>query len=325
MTVASLIWSTLVGSAHAQSAFMPPQGTQIAVSYDNLYYFLLVASAISCLILIGGMIYFAFKYRRRSKNDKTPYIAHNSLLEFIWSFIPFVIFMIVFIWGWKLYREMRTMPANAFEVNVVARQWAWDFYYKSGKTMTNEFVVPVGTPVKLIMTAKDVLHSFYIPSMRIKQDVIPGRYTTLWFNADKLGDYQVFCTEFCGAAHSQMLAKMKVVSKEDFEIWLQENDADLSLDQRGLKAANSLGCIACHSVDGSVKVGPTWKGLWDKKGHQMDDGSVVDVDENYIRVSILQPAAKTVKGYPKGAMPSYQGQISEEQLTAINAYLQTLK
>lgn len=324
MTGFSIWWAALVNTAMASGgSFMPPQGTAIAADVDNLYSFLLIASAISCFILLGGMIFFVLKYKRKTANDKTPYISHNSFLEFLWSFIPFVIFMIVFVWGWRVYHDMRAMPENAFEVHVVAKQWAWDFQYKSGKTTTNEFVVPVGVPVKLIMTSTDVLHSFFIPSMRIKQDVVPGRYTTLWFNAEKLGNYHVFCTEYCGAAHSQMLARMKVVSQEDFEIWLQENEADMTLAQRGQKAVNSLGCIACHSVDGSVKVGPSWKGLWGVKGHALEDGTV-DVDENYIRESILQPAAKVVKGYPKGAMPPYQGQVSEEQLQAIIEYMKSL-
>lgn len=324
MGIAKLM-AALVSTAHASGGvFMPPQGSTFASEYDNLYKFLLIASFISCVILIGGMCFFAIKYKRKTNNDKTPYISHNTFLEFLWSFIPFVIFMAVFVWGWKVYHEMRSMPENAFEVHVTGRQWAWDFTYKSGKVTTNELVVPAETPVKLIMSSKDVIHSFFVPSMRIKQDVVPGMYTALWFQATKTGDYQVFCTEFCGAAHSQMLAKMKVVPQNEFETWLQENDANLTLAQRGQKAANTLGCFACHSVDGSTKVGPTWKGIFTQKGHEMDDGSKVDVDENYVRESILQPTAKTVKGFPKGAMPPYQGQVSEEQLQALIEYMKSL-
>jgi len=307
------------------SVFTPPQGTEIAAQYDSLYAFLLWASLIACLILIGGMVYFVLKYKRRTENDKTPYISHSTILEFTWSFIPLVIFMVVFVWGWILYHDMRSMPKDALEVHVYGRQWAWDFVYKSGKKTTNEFVVPVNQDIKLIMTSVDVIHSFYIPSMRIKMDAVPGRYTSLWFNAKKTGNYHVFCTEFCGAAHSQMLARLKVVSQEEFEAWLQESDEDLTLAQRGAKLSNSKGCVACHSVDGSLKVGPTWKGLWEKANHEMVDGTKLTVDENYLREAILAPNAKVVKGYPSGVMPTYQGQLSEDELSALIEYTKELK
>ena len=319
-------WMTaLVSTAFAEgSSFMPPQGTKIAAQYDSLYSFIVWASVISCVILIGGMIYFALKYKRKTDNDKTAYITHNHMLEFLWSFIPLVIFLVVFGWGWYVYHQMRQMPDNALEVHVFGKQWAWDFQYKSGKVSANEFVVPVNTPVKLIMTSSDVLHSFYIPSMRIKQDAVPGRYTTLWFNAEKLGNYQVFCTEFCGAAHSMMLAKMKVVSQEEYEAWLQESDEGLTLAQKGEKLYNGKGCVACHSVDGSTKVGPSWKGMWGNE-RELADGSKVSADENYVRESILEPSKKVVKGFSAGVMPTYQGQISEAELSAVIEYIKGLK
>lgn len=306
------------------SSFMPPAVTQIAEQYDNLYSFLLISSAIACFILIGGMIYFGIKYKRKTSNDKTAYITHNTFLEFLWSFIPLVIFLAMFVWGWKLYHDMRSMPENAQEVHVIARQWSWEFQYKSGKTTGNEFVVPVNTPVKLIMTSKDVLHSFYIPSMRIKQDVVPGRYTSLWFNSQKLGDFNVFCAEYCGTTHSGMLAKIRVVTMPEYEAWLQENDDALTLAQRGEKLYNSKGCVACHSVDGTPKVGPTWKGIFGKE-HDMADGSKVKVDENYIRESVLNPNAKIVKGFAPGVMPAFQGQLDEQQLNALIDFIKGLK
>ncbi|PIS10665.1 MAG: cytochrome c oxidase subunit II [Bdellovibrio sp. CG10_big_fil_rev_8_21_14_0_10_47_8] len=304
---------------------MPPQGTKIAEEYDNLYAFLLWASLIGSMILIGGMIFFVVKYKRKTDHDKTPYISHNTFLEFIWSFIPLVIFLGVFVWGWHLYHEMRTMPENALEVNVFGRQWSWEFAYKSGKTSGKEFYVPVNTPVKLIMTSKDVLHSFYIPSMRIKQDVVPGMYTTLSFNAEKLGDYQIFCAEYCGTTHSGMLGQMHVVSQADFEKWLQENEEGMTLAEKGQKYFTDKGCVACHSVDGTPKVGPSWKGVFGLKEHEMDDGQKVSVDENYVRESILNPNAKVVKGYPKGVMPTFQGQLSEDQLNALIEFIKSLK
>jgi cytochrome c oxidase subunit 2 len=313
-----------LANADGASVFMPAPVTDIAQQVDNLYSFLLWMSAISCAILIGGMVYFVLKYKRKTNNDKTAYITHNTFLEFLWSFIPLVLFLAVFGWGWHIYHQMRANPENALEIHVLGKQWAWDFTYKSGKTSGNELYVPVNTPVKLIMTSSDVIHSFYIPSMRIKQDVVPGRYTSLMFKSEKLGDFQVFCTEFCGAAHSAMLAKLHVVSQEDYEKWLQENDEGLTLAQKGEKYFNSKGCVACHSNDGTAKVGPTWKGLFGKT-ESLDDGSTVVADENYLRESTLQPNAKIVKGYAKGVMPAYQGQLSETELSALIEYIKELK
>jgi cytochrome c oxidase subunit 2 len=311
--------------AHAaRSNFMPPQATEIAQQYDSLYSFLLWVSFVACAILIGGMIYFVVKYRRRTANDKTAYISHNTFLEFLWSFIPLVFFLAMFGWGWYVYQEMRTMPENALEVHIFGKQWQWDFAYKSGKTSSGEFYVPVNTPVKLIITSRDVLHSFYIPSMRIKQDAVPGRYTALSFNAEKLGDFQIFCAEFCGTAHSAMLAKMHVVSQDEYEKWLQENDEGLSLAQKGQKLYNSKGCVACHSIDGTTKVGPSWKGLFGTK-QELVAGGAVTADENFIHNFILNPNAKPVKGFPVGVMPTFQGQLTEDELTALIEFIKTLK
>jgi cytochrome c oxidase subunit 2 len=305
-------------------SFMPPAVTGIAGQVDNLYSFLLWTSFIGCAILLGGMIFFVMKYKRRTDTDKTPYISHNTFLEFLWSFIPLVLFLVMFGWGWNIYHQMREMPENALEVHVFGRQWSWEFVYKSGKTSGSEFVVPVNTPVKLLMTSKDVLHSFYIPSMRIKQDVVPGRYTALWFTAEKLGDFQIFCAEYCGTTHSGMLAKMKVVTQADYEKWIQENEDGMTLAEKGQKYYSDKGCVACHSIDGSAKVGPSWKGIF-KKEHEMDDGLKVIADENYLRESILNSNAKTVKGFGKGVMPSYQGQLTEDQVNALIEFIKSLK
>lgn len=318
-----MMWFNL---AQAQS-FMPTEGTKIATQVDNLYAFLLVASFVSCVILIGGMVFFVWKYRRKTNNDKTAYITHNTFLEFLWSFIPLVIFLGVFGWGWYIYHDMRTMPKDALEVHVFAKQWAWEFEYKSGVKTGNLIVVPVNKDVKLIMTSKDVLHSFYIPSFRIKQDVIPGRYTALWFNADKLGEFHVFCAEFCGTQHSGMMATLKVVPQAEYDAWLEEESqvGTLPLAKRGEKIFSVKACASCHSVaDASTKVGPS---LWKKFAatEHIEGGADVNVDENYLRESILNPNAKIVKGFPKGVMPTFQGQLSETELNALIEYVKTLK
>lgn len=313
--------------ARAQS-FMPTQGTEIAKGVDNLYGFLLAISFLSCVIVIGGMIYFAIKYKRKSDNDKTAYITHDTRLEIIWSVIPLVLFLVVFAWGWMIYHDMRTMPKNALEIHVTGKQWAWTVEYKNGVKST-DVVVPVGRDVKIILSAEDVLHSFYVPSFRIKQDAVPGRYTALWFHAEKLGDFHVFCTEFCGTEHSGMITKLRVVSQEDFDKWLttESEVSTLPLAQRGAKIFQTRACASCHNVNNpAVKVGPTMQNLFGLENHEMMDGTKVTADENYLRESILNSQAKIVKGFgPRSAMPAFQGQLSEVEVTALIEYIKGLK
>jgi cytochrome c oxidase subunit 2 len=311
--------------ANAAGSFAPTAATKIAEDWDSLYKFLLVASLISCVILLGGMIYFLIKYRRKTDKDKTAYITHNSTLEFLWSFIPLVIFLVVFVWGWEIFHSMRNPPENATEIHVFAKQWLWDFEYKTGKKTTGEVVVPVGVPIKMIMTSTDVIHSFFVPSFRIKQDVVPGRYTAAWFQSEKLGEFHLFCTEFCGADHSGMLGKIKVVSKPDYEKWLASAPEVVeSGSALGEKLFKQKGCIGCHTVDGTPKVGPTFKGLFGRKS-EFADGTTLNADENYIRESILNPSAKVVKGFPNGAMPAFQGQLSESEVSGIIEFIKDQK
>lgn len=306
------------------SHFSPFAATGIAHHWDTLYGFLLIASALSFVLLIGGMIVFAIKFRRHSEHDKVPYVSHNTTLEFLWSFIPFVIFMVVFVWGWLVYYDMRKMPTDALEIAVQAQQWDWSFVYKNGRRVTGEFYVPVAQPVKLVMTSKDVIHSFFVPAFRQKQDVVPGRYTALWFKADTVGDYQVFCAEYCGDSHSGMLAKVHVVPREEYETWLS-TDAykGLAPVDIGQKIYASR-CVACHTLTDAKQVGPGWKGLFGRTV-ELEGGGTVVADENYIRESILQPSAKTVKGFPSGVMPTFAGQLNEQELLGVIEFIKTLK
>lgn len=308
-------------------SFMPPEGTEIAGRIDNLYAFLLVSSFIACTILIGGMIYFVFKYRRRTDNDKTAYISHNTVLEFLWSFIPLVIFLGVFGWGWYIYHDMRTMPADAMEIHVFGKQWAWEAEYKNGYKTVNEVVVPVNRDVKILLTSNDVIHSFYVPSFRMKQDAVPGRYTAVWFKANKLGDFHIFCAEYCGASHSGMIGVLRVVTQDEYDKYLEQGqeEGQLPIAKRGEKLFALKACSSCHSVDNpATKVGPS---LFHKFGSKetLSDGSQVLVDENYVRESILNPSAKVVKGFPNGVMPVFQGQVSESELNALIEYVKSLK
>ncbi|MFN3453931.1 MAG: cytochrome c oxidase subunit II [Pseudobdellovibrio sp.] len=317
----------LLNKAHAQS-FMPSKASEIANSVDNLYGFLIAASFISCAILIGGMIYFALKYKRKSNNDKTAYITHDTRLEILWSSIPLIIFLVVFGWGWVIYHDMRQMPKDALEIHVVGKQWAWLTEYKNGVKST-DIVVPVGRDVKLILSSDDVIHSLYIPSFRIKQDAVPGRYTALWFRSDKLGEFHVFCTEFCGTSHSGMITKLRVVPQEEFDKWLTEESEVSSLPPvaRGAKIFQTRACASCHNVDNpAVKVGPSLYQLFGKTGHELEGGQKVNVDENYLRDSILNAQGQIVKGFgPRSAMPAFQGQLSEAELSSLIEYIKSLK
>ena len=316
----------LISKAMA-GTFMPVQGTEISKQVDNLYAFLIVVSFISCAILIGGMIYFGIKYKRKTNNDKTAYITHDTRLEVLWSVVPLIIFLFVFAWGWVVYNEMRTMPKNALEIQVTGKQWAWTAEYKNGVKST-EVVVPVNKDVKIILASEDVIHSFFVPSFRIKQDAVPGRYTTVWFNATKLGEFHVFCTEYCGTSHSAMITKLKVVSQEDFDKWLiNESEVGLlPLAQRGAKYFQTRACASCHNVDNpATKIGPSLFQRWGKESIQ-DDGSKIPFDENHVRESVMTPQARIASGFPKPSpMPSFQGQLSESELSALIEYIKGLK
>jgi len=319
-------FTTLFASVAAYADYaMPVQGNKYAAEVDSLYGFLLNVSLLSCILVIGGMVFFVFKYKRKTDNDDTPYISHNNTLEFLWSFIPFLIFMFVFAWGWKLFYQAKAYPENAFEVHAFGRQWAWDFQYKSGRMSTGEMVVPVGKPIKLIMTSSDVLHSFFIPAFRIKQDVIPGTYTALWFEADKEGEYQVFCTEYCGKDHSRMYAKVKVVSQEEFEQWLADDPMKeyegMDLADRGLKVMKKKACNACHYLNKPEKlVGPALYGQFgiDK---EFTDGTKGKLDEAYIRQSIKEPNAKMSVGFENGGMNMIP--VNEQEITWIIEYIKS--
>jgi cytochrome c oxidase subunit 2 len=309
-------------AAAESGKFMPLAVTDIAKQVDSLYMFLLVSSLISCVILLGGMLYFVIKYRRKTEDQKTAYITHNATLEFLWSFIPFVIFMVVFAWGWIIYHDMRVAPANALEVEVTGVKWGWSYTYRNGKT-SDELIVPVDTPVKLIMRSKDVLHSFFIPSMRIKQDVIPGRYTSMWFESKELGEFTVFCTEYCGAGHSAMVSKVRVVTEDEYEQWLAVGFEGLALYEKGEKLFAQKQCVGCHTTDGRPSNGPSLRGIFGSK-RVIADGTEVTADENYLRESILYPNAKVHMGYSAGLMPAFQGQMSEDDLSAVISYLKKL-
>jgi len=297
----------------------PERASTMANNVDALYIFLLVVSAMMSIAIFTMVLVFAVRFRKRPGHHAEQ-IQGSHALEITWTFIPFCIFMVFFGWGALLYFKERKPPKDATEVYTVAKQWMWKFEHIEGQREINELHVPIGRDVEMIMTSQDVIHSFYVPAFRIKQDVLPGRYTTAWFHATKAGTYHLFCAEYCGTMHSGMVGSVVVMEPKDYEAWMGGGGSQ-PLAVTGEKLFTELGCITCHRSDTQGR-GPNLVGIFGKPV-LLEDGRTVVADENYVRESILQPAAKIVSGF-KPIMPTFQGQISDEQLNALVAYVKSL-
>ena len=311
---------------HKGTAFFPEAVGPFADNVDSLFYFIFWGSIIIFVGIILITVYFLLAYKRKKDSQlATGQMTHNTLLELAWTIPPTILVLIVFVWGFKGFLHMSVAPLGAQEIHVNAKKWFWEFGYPNGNKAIGELVVPINTPIALIMSSEDVLHSFFVPNFRIKRDVLPNRYTKLWFEADKVGNYQVFCTEYCGDGHSAMLGVIRVVSAEDYKAWLADANSgdDLPLDKLGEKLYTSKACVTCHSTDGSAKVGPSWKGLFDAN-RPIAGGSTVKADENYIRESIVNPGAKVVAGFDN-VMPTYAGSLNDREISALIAYIKTLQ
>ncbi len=230
----------------------------------------------------------------------------------------------LFGWGWHVYKKTRQFPENAVQVHVLGYQWGWTLTYPNGNQTANELIVPVNQPVVLTMTSKDVIHSFYVPSFRLKQDVVPGKISKMWFQSDRLGDYELFCAEYCGTAHSKMIGKVRVVTQAEFNQFLAKDKSKMTIAELGEDLYNVKGCVACHSVDGSAKVGPSFKALWGTTVKH-SDGTTAIFDEQYFRDSVLNPQSKFVAGFANVIMPTFQGQVTEEELNQITEFIKSLK
>jgi cytochrome c oxidase subunit II len=298
----------------------PARASTTAGSVDALFIFLLALAGFMSIAIFIMILVFAFKYRRRS-GQRAEQIQGSVPLEITWSAVPLAIFLTIFVWGAVIYFRERTPPRGAEEVYVVAKQWMWKLEHEQGQREINELHVPVGRDVKLIMTSQDVIHSFYVPAFRIKQDVLPGRYTTAWFHATRPGTYHLFCAEYCGTAHSGMIGQVVVMDPAQYAGWLTGGVAFGSLAANGESMFQQLGCPTCHRFDVQGR-GPNLRGIFGKPV-QLEDGRSVIADENYIRESILSPSAKVVSGF-KPVMPTFQGLVNEEQLTALVAYIKSL-
>ncbi len=293
----------------------------MAPEVDHLLYFLLTVAAFFTLVIFGAILYFAVRYRRRSEKE-LPRTVHTGLtLEVVWSVIPFGLTMVMFTWGASIYYRESRPPNDALPIYVVGKQWMWKLQHLEGQREINELHVPLGRAVKLTMTSEDVIHSFFVPAFRVKQDVVPGRYSTLWFEPTKAGKYHLFCAEYCGAKHSGMIGWIYVMEPQDYENWLTGGAAMGSLAENGQKLFESLACSNCHHLDGSGRC-PTLVGVFGSTV-QLAGGRTVKADEGYIRESILQPTAKVVAGY-QPIMPTFQGLVTEEGVLQLIEYIKSL-
>ena len=299
----------------------PPRASALAWQVDGLYFLLIAVSAFFTLLIFVLIFFFAVKYRREV-HPHAVQIEGSLPLELAWTLIPLGICMIFFAWGSLIYFQEARPPKGAMEVYVVGKQWMWKFEHETGQREINQLHVPVGRDVKVIMSSQDVIHSFFVPAFRVKQDVLPGRYTSTWFRPTKTGSYYLFCSQYCGTQHSGMVGEVIVMEPAAFQAWLSSNSgAAGSLAANGQQLFQQLGCSTCHRFDTQGR-GPNLVGIFGKPV-LLDDGRTVTADENYIRESILNPGAKIVAGF-KPIMPSFQGQVSEENLAALVAYIKSL-
>jgi cytochrome c oxidase subunit 2 len=320
MHISPVLWQFLVKWLHA-SALFPSEASTIAPYADALYFFLLAITVIG-LVLVGTLVFgFSIRYRK-SRNPVATQVEGSTLLEATWTIIPLALFMVAWIWGALLYFRIYNPPTNAMNIYVVGKQWMWKAEHEGGQHEINALHVPTGRPVQLTMISQDVFHSFSIPDFRVKREVIPGRYSTVWFEATTPGTYHIFCTQYCGTNHSAMIGQVTVLSPEDYEKWTQESTSGMSLAQNGERLFASMGCNACHSGSAASR-GPNLAGVYGSK-LQLTDGSQIVVNDAYLRDAILNPSQHITAGYAP-IMPTYQGQVSEDGLIDLVEYIKNMQ
>ncbi|HEY8279850.1 MAG TPA: cytochrome c oxidase subunit II [Bdellovibrionota bacterium] len=326
---------------HKFSLNFLPSASIAGDKFMNFINVAIIVGVLMFVVTIGAAIYWSLKYKSKNDTDEGAYIPGNYLMEFTGVFLISIWVAVFFLWGWRDYSYIISPKMDEYEVNVIGQQWLWQVQYASGKTLTNEVYLPRGRPVHFVMTSKDVLHSFFLPEMRVKQDVVPGQFTSLHVTPTKSGSFNIFCAEYCGTAHSKMLGVVHVLEPEDFQKWLDgvyvapaQHAVDagpiepsgapkLSMAERGSQLFQSKACVSCHSVKGERLIGPTVKGLFGSEVELMG-GAKVTVDENYLRESIMDPMKKVVKGYAP-QMPTFRGMLSDEDVNDLIAYVKTLK
>jgi cytochrome c oxidase subunit 2 len=299
----------------------PVQASRFAAEVDALYFFLTAVSGFFSLLIAALVIVFAIRYRRRHPNEVGAPITGSLQLELLWTVIPLGITMVMFLWGAYVFFELNRPPQASMEIYVVGKQWMWKVQHMDGQREINELHIPIGRPVKLVMGTEDVIHSFYVPAFRTKFDVVPGKLTTMWFEATKRGRYHLFCAEYCGTKHSAMTGWIVAMEPSEFQAWLGGGGAEGSLASRGEKLFQDLACHTCHRADSPGR-GPILEGLFGRTV-QLQDGRTIVADENYLRESIVNPQAKIAAGF-QPLMPTFQGLISEEGLLQLIAYIKAI-
>ena len=301
---------------------LPERASAIAGEVDALFFFIVAVTVVFTVGISLAILFFAVKYRRRSEADRPQEIHGSLLLELTWTLIPLGIVVVMFVWGAKVFFHMNRPPDDAMTVSVVGKRWMWKLQHPTGQREIGELHVPLGRAVKLVITSEDTIHSFFVPAFRIKKDAVPGRYNVAWFRATKTGTYHLFCAEYCGTEHSKMIGKVVVLEPEAYQTWLAGGPPPESPVAAGEKLFTELNCITCHRPDSAGR-GPVLEGIFGRQV-RLASGDTVVADEAYVRESVVYPAAKVVAGY-QPVMPTYQGQVSEEQLIALVAYIQSLQ
>ena len=299
----------------------PESASNFATDVDALYFFLVGLSGFFGALIAVLIVSFAIRFRRRHPDEVGGQVHGGLLLEIGWTVIPFLITLVIFFWGAKVYFAMANPPDETLNVYVVGKQWMWKVQHVAGRREINQLHIPVGRPVKLIMTSEDVIHNFSIPAFRVKADVIPGRFVQIWFEPTKPGTYRIFCAEYCGTKHSGMTGEVVVMDTTSYQTWLSGGAPEGSLASTGERLFSDLACNTCHRPDSRGR-GPVLDNVF---GHpvQLQDGSVVTADEGYIRESILTPGAKVTAGF-QPVMPAFQGLVTEEQLLGLIEYVKSL-
>jgi cytochrome c oxidase subunit II len=307
------------------SFWLPPRNSTTAAGTDWMFYLIYWISLFFFVLIVGLMVYFAIRYRRRPGRLEAEAAPHHStILEIVWTVIPIGLVILIFWGGFTAFLNLTTPPSNSFDIYVTGQKWKWLFTYPNGY-VAEELHVPLDSPVRLVMTSEDIIHSFYIPDFRVKKDVVPGRYSNLWFEATKTGEFNIFCAEYCGTGHSDMITKVIVHDPADFAKWLEQAASFVDTmppADAGEYLFKKYGCNQCHSTDGTANTGPTFLNGFGGE-HLMNDGTTVVMDENYIQESVLNPQAKIRDGF-QGVMPTFQGKIKEEEIRYIIAFLKSL-
>jgi cytochrome c oxidase subunit 2 len=300
----------------------PPSASTVATEMDLLYFFIVAVCAFFAVLVTLLVVVFTIRFKRRDPQAVGADIHGSLVLELAWTFIPFVLSMVMFGWGAKVFFDLSRPPRDAMEIFAVGKQWMWKVQHPDGTREINQLHVPIGRPVRITLGSEDVIHDFSIPAFRVKMDAVPGKLTTLWFEATKVGTYHLFCAEYCGTKHSGMIGEVIAMQPHDYEAWLAGGRTTGTPVENGERLFTDLACITCHKADTTGR-GPSLAGVFGS-AVELADGRTVVADENYLRESIMSSQAKVVKGY-QPVMPPFQGLVSEENLLQLIAYIKTLK